>query len=195
MTRQKVFADGDVTHLVNVCHNCRGCYYSCQYTPPREFMLNLPAALAEVRQDSCERMVWPPPFARAFHESGVRIASVLVDALAALSWAMAAVRPETGDGFYAYLAHGAMVAIFTPSFLLPLVAVAIGIGLYWREVTAAPLRLGHLWGALRQAATLRNLNGGQGQGCNFEREDRYSGAGATAIRPSLRLPALLQRDS
>ena len=29
-------------------------------------------------------------------------------------------------------------------------------------------------GGLRAAANLKNLNGGQGQGCNFEYEDRYS---------------------
>ena len=26
MTRNKAFADGDLTHLANLCHNCRGCY-------------------------------------------------------------------------------------------------------------------------------------------------------------------------
>jgi|GEM_PF-3633712 len=31
------------THLANLCHNCRGCYYACQYAPPHEFDLNLPA--------------------------------------------------------------------------------------------------------------------------------------------------------
>ncbi|MDZ4137154.1 MAG: 4Fe-4S ferredoxin, partial [Paracoccaceae bacterium] len=99
---------------------------------------------------------------------------VLVLALAALFWAMAALRPTGGEGFYAVLSHNAMVAIFAPAFLLPLLSVAIGLRAYWREVGAGPLRLVHLSGALRQAASLRNLNGGQGQGCNFEAEDRYS---------------------
>ena len=114
MTRQKVFADGDVTHLANLCHNCRGCYYSCQYTEPHEFALNVPAALAEVRQDSWERLVWPQPLARAFHVGGVKIAGMLVLGLAAMFWAMAALKPESGEGFYAHLGHNAMVAIFTP---------------------------------------------------------------------------------
>ncbi len=176
MTRERAFADGDITHLANLCHNCRGCYYSCQYTEPHEFALNLPAALAEVRQDSWERMVWPQPLARAFHDSGVKIASILVLGLAAFFWAIAAFQPESGDGFYAYMAHNAMVAIFTPAFLLPLLGVAIGLRRYWKEVAAAPLQLQHLLGAMKQAATLRNLDGGQGQGCNFEQEDRYTDA-------------------
>ena len=176
MTRQKSFSDGDITHLANLCHNCRGCYYSCQYTEPHEFALNLPAALAEVRQDSWERLIWPHAFARAFHDSGVAIAAALVLGLAVLLGAMAALRPEEGAGFYAYLSHNAMVAIFAPAFLLPLASVALGLRDYWREVAAGPFRLRYLRGALRQAATLRNLDGGQGQGCNFERGDRYSDA-------------------
>ncbi len=174
INRQKAFADGDITHLANLCHNCRGCYYSCQYTEPHEFALNLPAALYEVRQDSWERLVWPQPLAQAFHEHGVRIAAALVVGFAALFWAVSALRPEEGDGFYAYLAHNAMVAIFAPAFLLPLLSVAIGIRAYWREVGAGPFRLKDLFGAARQASYMRNLNGGQGQGCNFEQEDRYS---------------------
>ena len=30
ITRQKAFADADITQLANLCHNCRGCYYACQ---------------------------------------------------------------------------------------------------------------------------------------------------------------------
>ena len=52
ITSSRAFSDGDITHLANLCHNCRGCYYACQYTDPHEFDLNLPKALAEVRHDS-----------------------------------------------------------------------------------------------------------------------------------------------
>jgi len=174
MTRDKAFADGDITHLANLCHNCRGCYYSCQYTAPHEFALNLPAALAEVRQDSWQRLIWPQSVAARVQTGGVALAAVLVLAFAAVFWAMAALHPVTGSGFYAYLSHGVMVAIFAPAFVVPLVSVALGLRAYWAEVGAGPLRLPHLMAALQEAATLRNLNGGQGQGCNFEAEDRYS---------------------
>ena len=26
MMRNKMFADGDISHMANLCHNCRGCY-------------------------------------------------------------------------------------------------------------------------------------------------------------------------
>lgn len=27
----RAFSDGDITQLANLCHNCRGCHYACQY--------------------------------------------------------------------------------------------------------------------------------------------------------------------
>jgi citrate/tricarballylate utilization protein len=176
MTRDKVFTDGSLTHLANLCHNCRGCYYSCQYTEPHEFALNLPAALADLRQDSWERLVGPAVLARAFHERGVALTVAMVVGIAALFALMAALPQGDGAGFYAYMSHSIMVAIFAPAFLLPLLAVALALRRYWREVGAGPFRLTHLVGAVRQAATMRNLAGGQGQGCNFEKGDRYSDA-------------------
>ena len=29
MFRERMFTDGDITQLANLCHNCRGCYYAC----------------------------------------------------------------------------------------------------------------------------------------------------------------------
>lgn len=174
LTRNKVFADGDITHLANLCHNCRGCYYSCQYTEPHEFALNFPAALAEVRQDSWERHAWPQPLARRFHDSGAAIAAVLVAAFALLFGLLQALRPAAGEGFYAYVAHGALVALFLPAFVLPLLSVAVSLRSYWHEIGGTALRWGDVMAAGSSAARLKNLDGGQGQGCNFEAEDRYS---------------------
>lgn len=176
MTRQRVFADGDITQLANLCHDCRGCYYACQYTEPHEFALNLPRALAEVRTESWERFAWPGTFARLFQRSGVALAGALTGGLAALFLALQALRPESGEGFYALLSHTAMVAIFAPAFLLPLLAIGIGLARYWCEVGGMPVRLSHLLTAGADAARLENLSGGQGQGCNFEKEDRFSNA-------------------
>lgn len=174
MTRQKSFADGDLTQLANLCHNCRGCYYSCQYTEPHEFALNIPAALAEVRVDSWERLIRPQRLARLFQNHGVAMAGLAVVALAGFFWALSALKPESGAGFYAYLAHNTLVAIFVPAFLAPLVLIALALRDYWHEVGGGRIRLAHLRQALGSAARMKNLSGGHGQGCNFEREDRYS---------------------
>lgn len=174
MTRQKAFADGDITQLANLCHNCRGCSYACQYTAPHEFALNLPAALAEVRQESWERHIHPQAFARLFQRSGVAMAGLTVLLLALVFWALAVWKPLSGEGFYAVLAHNTLVAIFAPAFLAPLVLIAYGLRSYWREVEGGRMRLAHVLAAFAAAGRMKNLSGGQGQGCNFEKEDRFS---------------------
>lgn len=173
ITREKVFADGDITQLANLCHNCRGCYYACQYTEPNEWALNLPRALADARADSWERLAWPGGLARLFQRSGAAIAAALVVGFAAMFWLIASL-PGEGEGFYAYLSHGAMVAIFLPAFLFPLVSLAVSIRRYWAEVGGGRVTPAALVDALRSAARMKNLDGGQGQGCNFEKEERFS---------------------
>jgi len=175
ITRQKVFADGDITQLANLCHNCRGCYHACQYAPPHDFALNLPRALAETRAESWERLAWPRPLAQLFQRSGVALALALAAGIALLFLAVLGAAGQ-GRGFYAWMGHGAMVAIFLPSFLLPLAALAVSLRRYWREVGGARLHRRDLSDAVVAAGRLRNLSGGQGQGCNYEIGDRYSDA-------------------
>ena len=170
----RAFTDGDITQLANLCHNCRGCYYACQYTAPHEFGLNLPAALAEVRRDSWESFAWPQPVARKFNTHGVAIALVLVVGFALLFSAIKAIGSEGGEGFYEVLSYTTMVAIFTPAFLLPLLSLGIGIRRYWHVVGGQGLKLADITGAFRRAAKMQDLAAGHGEGCNFEDEDRFS---------------------
>ena len=174
MTRQKAFADGDLTQLANLCHNCRGCYYACQYTAPHEFALNIPAALAEVRVESWQRLARPQALARIFQTHGVAMAGLLVVALAGFFWALSALRPAEGAGFYAHLAHNTLVAIFAPAFVLPLLLIALSVRDYWREVGGGRVRLAHLIDAMGRVARMKDLSGGHGEGCNFEQGDRFS---------------------
>ncbi len=175
--RARTFADGDITHLANLCHNCRGCYYACQYTAPHEFDLNLPRALAEVRQDSWKAHAWPRSLADLIDRSGGAIA-VLLSLSFALLFALAqGMQPDGGAGFYAYLSHGLMVAIFAPAFVVPLMMMmAVSLHSYWRTTGKPAIHLSHLGAALRSAGQMRNLKGGHGDGCNFEDQDRFSHA-------------------
>ncbi|MCF6430962.1 tricarballylate utilization 4Fe-4S protein TcuB [Leisingera sp. MMG026] len=172
--RQRSFAEADITLFANLCHNCRGCYYACQYTEPHEFDLNLPGILAKVRTGSWERFAWPSPLARLFQRSGTALAGALMLGFAGLFWAAHAMRPESGEGFYAVMSHGLMVAIFMPAFLLPLLALFVSLRRYWRHVGGQGIGMSQIRQALRRAAHMKDLSGGQGQGCNFEDEDRFS---------------------
>jgi citrate/tricarballylate utilization protein len=123
----RAFAEGDITQLANLCHNCRGCYYACQYTAPHEFDLNLPAALAEVRQESWEEFAYPQAVARQFHRNGMLIVLATVVGFALLFALARFVGQSAGEGFYAALSHNMMVAIFVPAFLFPLVSIGVSL--------------------------------------------------------------------
>ncbi|MEM1361371.1 MAG: tricarballylate utilization 4Fe-4S protein TcuB [Pseudomonadota bacterium] len=176
INRKRFFSDGDITQLANLCHNCRGCYYACQYTEPHEFALNLPKALAEVRQDSWKDHAWPKGFATVFDRSGVMISALLVVSFAFLFVLAQLLRPASGEGFYAYMSHGLMVAVFLPAFVLPLVAIAVSLRSYWHAVGGTSLRWADLAEATRAAGRMKNLEGGHGDGCNFEQGERFSNA-------------------
>ena len=56
---RREFSAGDLSYLANLCHNCRGCYYACQYSPPHEWGINIPKILSEVRAESYAEYAWP----------------------------------------------------------------------------------------------------------------------------------------
>lgn len=176
ITRQRTFADADIVQLANLCHNCRGCYYACQYTDPHEFALNIPNALAQVRQDSWQAYVIPTAFGQLFHRSGTAIAIAVILGFALLFGLFNALGSAGGEGFYAVMSHYAMVSLFMPAFILPLIVVALSLRRYWKAVGGAPVQLAHIKDALAAAADMRNLAGGHGQGCNYEDTDRFSQA-------------------
>ena len=59
MELRRMFTVGDMKYLANLCHNCRGCYYACQYAPPHEFDLNIPKTFAELRLELYREYAWP----------------------------------------------------------------------------------------------------------------------------------------
>ncbi len=170
----RAFTDGDITQLANLCHNCRGCYYACQYTAPHEFDLNLPKALAEVRQDSWEEFAFPPQVARQFQKNGMAIAAATVLAFAVVFALARWIGQSGGPGFYAVMSHNMMVAIFAPAFLFPLISIGISLKRYWNATDGRRIEVKHIISAFGAAADMRNLAGGHGDGCNFEDEDRFS---------------------
>jgi len=138
MFARRAHAAADLVQLANLCHNCRGCYYACQYAPPHEFALNLPAALAEAQAASWREFAWPAAFARLFERAGSAIAALMVAAFALLLWAASAPGPAAGSGFYATLSHAFMVAVFAPAFIAPLLAIGVSLRRYWRFVGGHP---------------------------------------------------------
>ena len=175
IARERAFASGDIIQLANLCHNCRGCYYACQYTEPHEFAVNFPQALANVRQESWQTFAYPSTFARAFQQNGVAILTVAILGFTFLLLIARWLGENTqGEGFYAVLSHNAMVAIFTPAFVFPLISIAFSLRRYWTAVGGGPVAARDIKRAWKDALEMKNLLGGHGDGCNFEDEDRFS---------------------
>ncbi len=91
---------------------------------------------------------------------------------------------HTGPGaFYALMPHGAMVALFGAALLYAIVALAMGVRAFWRDI-GEPVGMladaGSLWQAIRDAGRLRYLDGG-GVGCFNEDDGRPTGARSIII--------------
>ncbi|HUF87892.1 MAG TPA: tricarballylate utilization 4Fe-4S protein TcuB [Thermohalobaculum sp.] len=179
MERRRAFPDGDLTHLANLCHNCKGCWYACQYAPPHEFGVNLPRTFAELRAESWEAHAWPRPLARLFQRNGLWLSLATALALAlVLILSMLLTGPgvftgvHRGEGaFYAVIPYEAMVAVGTLTFGYAVLAMVMGALSYWRAAGGGRVRPADVVAALRAAATTRHLDGG-GAGCN-DTDERY----------------------
>lgn len=174
MTLHRAFSDADVTQLANLCHNCRGCYYACQYVAPHEFDLNLPRALAEVRVESWERFAWPSGVARLFQSNGMALAAALLAAVCFMLAISQVLQPASGEGFYAVISHTVMAMLFIAAALIPIVIVGAGVARYWRHVGGTRIAIQDIRAALVDAGKLKNLSGGAAGGCNYENEDRFT---------------------
>ena len=73
---RREFSAGDLSYLANLCHNCNGCYYACQYAPPHEWGINVPRTLAEVRAESYAEYAWPKPLASMFNRNGTVVSLI-----------------------------------------------------------------------------------------------------------------------
>ena len=173
LTRYREFDEPTVSHLANLCHNCRGCYYACQYTEPHEFALNIPSLLAAIRADNWQQHVKPQWLSRVMQRR-VWPYIVLTLVFIFLFSAVIGVPWLSSQPFYASISHNLLVLIFTPLFVIPLVSLALGVRRYWRSVGASKLSVKNVKDALASAATMRQLSGGQGQGCNYEKEDQFT---------------------
>ena len=168
MEQRATFARVDLAYLANLCHNCGECLYACQYAPPHEFGINVPRTLAEIRLASYEDYAWPRPFAALVRRHSPLTVFALTALFSALFAAASAVRDRgalwrmdpAGD-FYAVVPHGVMVALFGAVFAFGVLAIAIGVARFARDVRrASPASFvrGGTWRALWDAMTLRHLH-------------------------------------
>ena len=181
MEMRRAFSDGDLNYLANLCHSCGACYADCQFSPPHEFDVNVPKTLAIARAESYAFYAWPQAFSGLFARNGLVISIVAALSVAAFIFGFAALNDSrvlygvhTGPGaFYALMPHNAMALLFGAAFLYAILALAMGLRAFWRDI-GEPVGMHadtpSIWQAIRDAGELRYLDGG-GVGC-FNEDER-----------------------
>lgn len=182
MELRREFTNADLSYLAHLCHNCRGCYYACQYAPPHEFGINLPKSFAQIRNESYEEYAWPRPLAGLFRRNGL-----VVSLVAALSIALALILTSQlqpagvvygvhiGPGsFYQVIPFQVMMWTGLVTFGYAILALVMGFVNFWRDTAgkAPPVDAAAIGQALSDIFTLRNLGGG-GHGCN-DKDESFS---------------------
>ena len=181
MEMRRAFSDGDLNYFANLCHGCGACYTDCQFSPPHEFNVNVPQTFAALRAQSWAAYAWPRAFSGLFARNGIAISIIAALSVAAFIFGFAALNDRavltgvhTGPGaFYALMPHNAMAALFAAAFLYAILALAMGLRAFWRDIDEPAGTLTDppsLWQAMKDAGQLRYLDGG-GVGC-FNEDER-----------------------
>ena len=180
MELRREFADADLNYLANLCHNCQGCFYACQYAPPHPFGVNVPQAMAQVRAASYGQYAWPRPLARLFQGNGVVVSLATAGGLALVlllsmlfrSTQMLTAWPVEPGAFYVVIPFPVMMWMGLLTFGYALVAMFMGARNFWRDAGTTGVATRAIGEAVWDILTLKNLGGG-GDGCN-DRDESFS---------------------
>ncbi|MGH6663762.1 MAG: tricarballylate utilization 4Fe-4S protein TcuB [Pseudolabrys sp.] len=175
MEMRFTFGAGDLNYLANLCHQCGACYPDCQYSPPHEFNVNVPAALAKLRNDSYAHYAWPRALSGAFARNGL-----IVTLLAAVSTAAfilgfvalgdpAALYARNAGDFYNVMPHNWMAGLFSAVALYVIAAFWFSLRAFWRDINGDAPRAGFaaFGRAIADTMHLTYMHGGGG-GCTSE---------------------------
>jgi citrate/tricarballylate utilization protein len=181
MTRRLEFGKADIHYLANLCHNCGACYHACQYAPPHEFAVNVPQSMAQVRAQTYADYAWPSAFGALYKRNGLTVALALAGGLAlflvlAVMMQGSLLHAPLAGNFYAIFPHNLLVSMFLPIFSFVVLALALGVRRFWKNVTTQGVA-NEGTGQISSSATveasadvlkLKYLGGGHGEGCNNE---------------------------
>jgi citrate/tricarballylate utilization protein len=182
LERRRRFTPGDVVYLANLCHDCRACFYACMYAPPHEFGVNIPKALAEVRERTYAEYALP----RVVSDLAQRNAWLLgaTTLVSAVFFVAVGALGASGPGglFAVHQGPGAFYAVvpylgmMLPALVVSLYAIGVllaGAFAFARDTLGQPgdfLQWPALLGAAQEALGLHYLRGGQAGGCYYPTE-------------------------
>jgi citrate/tricarballylate utilization protein len=116
--------------------------HACQYSPPHEFAINVPQAMAQVRVQTYADYAWPPALGALYQRQGLTVALALAGGLAlflvlAIQMQGQLFHEPLAGNFYAIFPHNLLVSMFAPIFLFAVLALGLGVRSFWRDVSPA----------------------------------------------------------
>ena len=177
MEMRRTFAEGDLHYLANLCHQCGACLPDCQYSPPHQFDVNIPRAMAKLRNETYAVYAWPQWLSGVFARNALAVTLAAAASVAAFIVGFVALHDpavlysaHAGD-FYKLMPHNAMVTVFGLVALYIILAFIVSLRAFWRGINVDAPRAGlvAMAQAVRDAGELTYLGGGGG-GCMSENE-------------------------
>lgn len=185
ITNFRTFEDNDLYYLSNLCHNCKGCYHSCQYAPPHEFGINIPKTFSELRVASYINYAFPSVLGKLFSKNGTLV-SIMIAVCISLVFIAGIIFNSSDSLFVAYDGEGSFYNVIPLGLMSGVsmvvcfhacIAFFIGFKRFWTENgdKMSDLFDGVAWKqSLKDVASLKHLDGGDnGHGCNHV-DERFS---------------------
>lgn len=173
MERQIDFTQNNIEFLSNLCHQCGACYQHCQYADPHEFDINVPAVFEQARLESYSRFLWP-----AFMQPAVLMGwkFMAIGLLVSIGLFLLAVVGQVGvsqiltprHSFYDLMPHSVMAGVFSLSAFVVVISWWMTLRGYWHSISLPgpwSIEMATYRAAFVSALTLKNLDGGHGDGC------------------------------
>ena len=148
--------EDEVARQMQICNACRYCegfcavfpamtrrlQHACQYAPPHEFAVNVPRSMAQVRGQTYADFAWPPALGALYQRNGLTLSLALAAGLALFLLMALAINGTLMGGdldgnFYKLFPHNLLVVLFVPVFGFAVLALALGVRKFWREVSPA----------------------------------------------------------
>lgn len=173
------FNADNLDYLANLCHNCGSCYHHCQYAEPHEFNVNIPAVMAELRQENYGVYAWPAFMGRIYSNNGLWMTLLSIVVITAfIGFTARAPGSEQflaapGNSFYGVISHESLVGLFGGVSVFVVIALSVCCVRFWRVMRLPNLfgiEHGRILQAVRDVLTLKYLDGGNGQGCSYPTE-------------------------
>jgi len=134
--------------------------------------------MARVRGDTYVEYAWPRAFGGLYRNNGMTVALALAAGLAlflvlAIAMKGSLFHEPLAGNFYAIFPHNLMAAMFGAVFLFAVLALAIGVRRFWRDVSPGAASGEAVREATGNVLQLTYLGGGHGDGCNND-DDTFS---------------------